>query len=1199
MRAFRRRAAGWRRRARRAAFAALLAAGVSGTASVAQAQIGGMGQGAMAPSGGVLNRAVTRLSDLNQNGPGWMYFGLNPADRGLGYNGGYMTLGGFIPYAEDDLGGFWAADLRGHLSEYGGFFSNVGAVRKQFLGGTLLGVGVYWDYDGDQNQYPTGGACGTSSFGQFGHSYNQVGVSGEWLTDYGNLRSNGYIPVGRTANTAGNPGSVFYQNYVMAQYGLDAALTGADLEVGAYVPGLSDWAGMISVGGYALGNSRYDWSQGSLIGQDVVPWFGGVYTRLDMTFLENWDFSIQYNNDSYFDSTGFIRLTYRMGGSRRRNVPDQVEQPMMRNEHIVRAHQTPIVAVNPVTDEPWRVVHVNNIAAAGGNGTAASPFTTIEAANAAATNPYDIVFVAAGSGVYNQAAAFTPLAPNQYFVGDGANFCVASCYGPINIATGATRPTISNPSGASVVLDGGLTTANFIVQGSRVGVQAGSGLLVGDTATVANYQILASGSGPQTGIELLNTGGNVNVTNTLVQNMTDVGLRVNGIDPVSNQAPNLVFQGSLLNSGTAGGGTSPIIEIKDTLGGGGGDIKIAAGPTPAFYKAGDCPEGVRTTVANSISDTGGGGVVVENSDSNIVIDNITLATTQGTAVSVIQSGGSVKIGENGPATITNPTNGAILVQGGNPEFVYKGSITNNAGNAVKVDSTVGGSVTVTNPSGTSTETGLGLLVQNSAGDVLIEKFKVDSQQAGLLVQNNTFSGATGGVFRNLTITGTSASAPGVSLSNNTGPMAFQNIVVSTNAATGFLGVNNEQITMTGANSVTTTGAAALSVTNDASITDSTTLLFTSLSSTNSTSNGVLLSGVDGSLDVTGTGITVTNPAGVGVLIRDTQTGLAVNVPGTVSVTGTAPGGGISLINVNDGINETVLFNSINLQTTGGTGLLVTNAPTAFNNGLVQINGGTIASTGGPALSALNANLDISLASVTSTDSTTTGISLVDSNNSFSAYPGVTIASTTVTRAATSGIFLRNNIPQLAGGGVFADFGTASITNAGQFGIFAQNTNAAFTGATIATSGVNAVQLVANSGEETTFLLQNSTLNGAGGVGVNISANSGTVNATVATNRITVTGNSIAATTSGAGAVAALNATGNSGVAAVAPTGGIVLTNTAGNTLAVSQQAPPQPAPPGPYTALENAIKADNNGAAVTITNPVGGTLLENQTVPLP
>ena len=69
---------------------------------------------------------------------------------------------------------------------------------------------------------------------------------------------------------------------------------------------------------------------GSQQGEAIVPFFGGVYTRLDMTFANNWDFSLQYNNDPFFDSTGFARLTYRLGGSRRRNVPDQLEQPLMR-----------------------------------------------------------------------------------------------------------------------------------------------------------------------------------------------------------------------------------------------------------------------------------------------------------------------------------------------------------------------------------------------------------------------------------------------------------------------------------------------------------------------------------------------------------------------------------------------------------------------------------------------------------------------------------------------------------------------------------------------------------------------------------------------------------------------------------------------------------------------------------------------------
>ena len=56
--------------------------------------------------------------------------------------------------------------------------------------------------------------------------------------------------------TVGDPGIPFYQNNVLCDYGLDAALGGADMEIGAYIPSLAEWAGMINVGGYALGNTR-------------------------------------------------------------------------------------------------------------------------------------------------------------------------------------------------------------------------------------------------------------------------------------------------------------------------------------------------------------------------------------------------------------------------------------------------------------------------------------------------------------------------------------------------------------------------------------------------------------------------------------------------------------------------------------------------------------------------------------------------------------------------------------------------------------------------------------------------------------------------------------------------------------------------------------------------------------------------------
>ena len=536
----------------------ILAIAATVTGAPARGQVG---QAPLAPTSGLVNQAAGSLLGFEAGGdrPGWLYYGINAADRGLGYNGSYMTLGGFVPYAEDDLGGFWAADLRGHLSVNGGFFSNVGAVRKQFIGGTLLGVGVYWDYDGDMNQYPVWGVPGTAQFGQFGHAYNQVGVSGEWLTNYGNLRTNGYIPVGTTAHTVGAPGSPFTGNFLLCQTGLDAALGGADLEVGAYIPGLADWAGMISVGGYALGNASYQWSEGNQFGQDVVPWFGGVYTRLDMTFLENWDFSLQANNDSYFDWTGFARLTYRMGGSRRRNVPDQVEQPMMRNEHIVRAHQTPIVAVNPVTGQPWNVIHVDNTAGVGGTGTAEAPLTTLALGQAAATQPYDIVYVHVGNSVaapYESNWQFQR--DNQILVGQGSTLELntATCgYRGFFDGTPGVRPRLTS-NGTAITLRNGAIVDHFRVQDAPIGIAADASLT--GTTTVNDVQLVGSGVTGDQGIALtgLPAGAKVNLYNMQLTNM-DLGLFVDG------GAGDVDFQGMIANTNSA----DASLLIQDTTGG--------------------------------------------------------------------------------------------------------------------------------------------------------------------------------------------------------------------------------------------------------------------------------------------------------------------------------------------------------------------------------------------------------------------------------------------------------------------------------------------------------------------------------------------------------------------------------------------------------------------------------------------------------
>jgi hypothetical protein len=771
LRLIRRRAAAWRKRTRRAMTLALATAGMALMPSIGLAQTG---QTAMAPAGGIVNRAATGFRDLNENGPGIFYYGINAADRGLGYRGSYMTLGGFVPLAEDDLGGFWATDLRGHLSEYGGFFSNVGAVRKQFIGGTLLGVGVYWDYDGDMNQYPDTVIPGVSTSYTFpgGQTYNQVGVSGEWLTDYGNLRSNGYIPVGSTAQLLGP----FVGNSILCVNGINAALGGADLEVGAYIPGLADWAGMISVGGYALGNTAYQFPGGA----DAVPWFGGVYTRLDMTFVENWDFSLQYNNDSYFESTGFARLSYRMGGSRRRNVPDQAEQPMMRNEHIVRAYQAPVEATNPNNLDaagnplPWRVYHVDNSAAGGGNGTAEAPFQTLTAAEAAAGSAFDIVYVHVGNSLTNPyitpLAGYSFAANNQYLVGEGTTLRIPTVTCGLKSLqfsdTPNLYPVVTNPAGTAINVDQpGTRVAHLRVSSSNVAIADGAGFAAPGKALVSDV-IIAGSNGPlQRGVEIANStgsflfdnvrlsnlgndgfvvsaaGGDVSIRKSSLTNVTGDGVRASGAG-----AEVTITKTSFTNTrgrAIVASGANATINVGNST------ITATTGlPGHAVVASG---AGSTITLAGTrITDTLGSALVASGSDATIVASASAITGTGNPAILITGTDAGVTLDASKVSTVKGD---GVLVDAAKATFVMQ--------NASVIDSVTGNGISVQNADASAFVLGSSRIENTGANGILSGDglSPAGADGGSLLVRDSTIRNVESAAIRAFGVAGPSAAGP--------------------------------------------------------------------------------------------------------------------------------------------------------------------------------------------------------------------------------------------------------------------------------------------------------------------------------------------------------------------------------------------------------------------------------------------------------
>ena len=1007
LRAIRRRAAAWRRRARRAATLAAIMAGMAFAPEAARAQTGQM---AMAPGAGLVNRAAGAFRDLNQNGPGYFYYGINAADRGLGYNGSYMTLGAYIPYAEDDLGGFWAADVRGHLSEFGGFFSNVGVVRKQFLGGSLFGIGVYWDYDGDLDQYSLAGLCGTDMFGEFGHTYNQVGVSGEWLTDWGNFRSNGYMPIKTSAYTVGAPGTFRHQNLVMCQYGLDAALTGTDLEVGLYVPGLADWAGMISVGGYAYGNSSQEWILGPQAGQDVVPWFGGVYTRLDMTFLNNWDFSLQANNDDYFDWTGFARITYRMGGSRRRNVPDQMEQPMMRNEHVVRAHQTPRVASNPDNGgQPWRVIYVNNAAAPGGNGTAEAPFQTVAQANAAATNPWDIVLVNRGNSSYNQLTGvvsngydgnFVPLAANQYYIGEGGVFNIPTvCCGPIDIGSESVgRPVLSNPNGPSITLSEGLVTNNFDIIDSAIGI-AGTGNLSspergslatnidiyrGPDSKIQTQGIVITDATGQADFQNINIG-KVVTTGTTTQDWT----MSNGSVLVDGGNPEITFGGtsSIINN------SGHILQVNDTSG---GSVTLTAQPGKPFIEngtgflvenaAGDVTvksqvPGTTAAIIKSQQD----GINVNNSSGTQIFDDMKIlasGTNGGSGyagVNLQNNAGSSQF-NNLAISLTDPDNtatGFLAVNDNVIDVTGNSSVTVNGAPAVSMTNVTEADVTFKTISSTGSPSN-GVLIDTVKGSFSATTSLTvkDSQADGFVVKNSPDLSVSVPVTNVSTATG--AAADGIVLQNNALDATQVNlgkVTVTTTDGNGLV-VDNAGVTTSGGTINAVGGSSIAANKADVNIT------LTSAASTNSSGPGLDLTQTKGSVNVATT--TVTTPTGNGINAVNNTPGFTADF-GKTTVTGITNGAiAVNLTNTTDPTPDTAYaFDSLDITTVNGTGLRTKNGGTVDFTSPANItaNGGaaidldnTTGTTGGVAGSGFTF-LDL-----TSINSNANGVRLNDLNS---------------------------------------------------------------------------------------------------------------------------------------------------------------------------------------------------------------------------
>jgi hypothetical protein len=926
-----------------------------------------------------------------------------------------------------------------------------------------------------------------------------------------------------------------------------------------------------------------------------------------------------------------------------------MEQPMMRNEHIVRTHRTPVVAINPATGTPWRAFHVNNAGTSLGNGSVEAPYQTIAEANAAATNPYDIVLVnrglsglaADGTPINAYAGTFSPLAANQYFIGDGLAYSIPTvCCGLVNIAVATNgTPVLSNPTGASINLTNGLHTNHFTIQNSAVGISGSGNLSSADRGSFAsNININGVGPGPRTGISIDNATGDATFRKVNIAGMTDGSVVVDG------GTPNIDFaDGKIVNT------QSNLLAVNDTLG---GTVTLTANAGQPFTDTGDGISVtnaagdvvVKSTVPGSQSaviSSQKNGILVANSSGNQTFDGVTInaAGTSGpgyAGVNLQNNAGTSNL-NNLKINLTDPSNTATGFLAKNDNVInVTGNNSVDVVNAPAVSMTNVADANVTfNTVASSASTSNGVLIDTVAGDfTVVNALTVtDAAGDGLVAKNSP----------NLTVTVptttvNSTGGDGIVLQNNSldaTKVSLGTVTVKTDAGTGLV-VQDAGVTTAGG-TVAATGGAAIAANNaDVNIT------LASATSTKSTGPGLDLTETSGTVTIATT--TVTTPTGNGINAVNNVPGFAADF-GTTKVSGINNGAiGVNISNATEPVPATTYsFDTLDVTTLNGTGLV------AKNGGTINFNSpATITAAGGAAIDLENtlgttggvAGSGFTFLNLTSTDSLVNGVRLNNLNSDLQVTGATSIVGAggtslsitdTVSPPATDSIrFNTVNITNRRNLGMLVDgvygqvqIGSLNIDNANVVGgnavlirdttnpldptgtgsgrvyinggtidgavangIEVQNALVAITGATISNSGGQSILGRAAAGEETTLQVDGSVITAAAGIdGIRLEAlGGGIMNATVLTNQINATANSLNAIVFDPTSVINLNAAGNLGTAGGPPgVGGFILNNQAG-TLAIGQ-------------ASIADLTAQNNG--VTVTVPASPVTANGTTPPVP
>lgn len=933
-----------------------------------------------------------------------------------------------MPYAFIDSAMVFG-DIRGFKAMRDGWGVNLGGGVRYHMErfDRIIGANVFYDRDNSS-----------------GAEFDQVGFGLETLGEMWDARANAYFPQGTKLAELSRSYVVGSEEFVGHNIIFDQrrisgiSLKGVDMEVGVPIPGRIANRHQLKVFG---GWYYYD--------ADSISGFAGWKTRIQANLLPSVEMQVEVMNDRVFDTNVVFGAAWSYGGYRqadgvKKSQFGRMTEPVRRMYNVSVARVTEIdnnlIAVNPTTGQPYFIEHVASYATGPiFDGTVENPFLTIPDAQAnpnPAGNPGgNIIYVHANS-VYDTAPNNSiVLEPTVRVLGEGngvehrINIAGLGVI-PVPRATAfSDRPILRDSLGNAVTLISGTSTAQTEFSGFQIGDPTdntsgplGNGIF-GDTVqnvlVTQNSINFAQGDG----IRLENLNGVVTFRGNTIDNTGNTDTTVHGLHVI--------------------GGTGGVTFIDDPVSGaqakitntGGRALLIENTLNGSFVNL----TGTDIVDGNSTLGLSGQGILIDNANGAITVDTTTITDSSTTGIDI--QGGAADIHFRGVVTIDNPTDDAINIE--NTQSTSVIVFSNSAGN------------TITN--------------RNARGLNL-------SGNSGLVQFTSPLS-----------IAGT-AVAPGIEYQGSSGDALFQNITINGGGGDGILvgevGTNNTgTFSSTGVTNITGFTGNGIFVTDDLSE-----VLFNNVNIGDRGLSGVNVNNNLGVVDFSGTVIIGNQPnlsTSPAVDIQNnTAGGVGFDVLQIVDANRPVGLGGGSGVNV---INNpaAVIIDDLTIDSLDGTALFVSNAGDSTvtpPTGGFAVGTGTINALNGKAVDISDSVISVILESVSSTNSPTQGISLVDNiglGGTTGILFGVTGLNTvpasggTINNATLDGVFVQNtgavslaNMDITSSGisGVFAETDELDLTRMGidqnaVFGVETLNTpNVSIVGSTLTGNGSSEIRL---------------------------------------------------------------------------------------------------------------------------------------------